>query len=258
MDGSDGGRAAAHASRRRGWWLLAAGALVVLLALPVVVLLGRPDAVPMDAAAGVVLYGLVAIDATMVVALVFVLARQVVKLLVEQRRGRPFARLHAKLVALLLSMTLVPAMLVLAVGSELIRTSLDRWFTAPIAQVLSEATQVAADAYQDRERAAAVRASRLAARLGRDDGDAATALARAVGVDGDPGDQALAAYFVPDGRGGLARASVEVGAAATRTNGRQGRGEDGRTVAGGDEAAALAASAWAAGTTRTEIGRAHV
>ena len=45
----------------------------------------------------------------MLVALVFVLARNIIKLVVERRRALPFARFRAKLVALLLGMTLVPA-----------------------------------------------------------------------------------------------------------------------------------------------------
>ena len=49
----------------------------------------------------VVLYALSAADLTMLLALVFVLARNVVKLVVERRRGLPFARFRAKLVAAL-------------------------------------------------------------------------------------------------------------------------------------------------------------
>ena len=45
----------------------------------------------------------------MLAALVFVLARNIIKLVVERRRALPFARFRAKLVALLLGMTLVPA-----------------------------------------------------------------------------------------------------------------------------------------------------
>src|SRR3954469_18325780 len=60
-----------------------------------------------------VLYGLSAADLTMLAALVFVLARYIVKLIVERRRALPFARFRSKLVALLLGMTLVPAVLVL-------------------------------------------------------------------------------------------------------------------------------------------------
>src|SRR5215467_15201137 len=78
-----------------------------------------------------VLYGLTAADLTMLAALVFVLARNIVKLIVERRGGLPFARFRAKLVALLLGLTLAPTGLVLIVGSELIRGNIDRWFNAP-------------------------------------------------------------------------------------------------------------------------------
>ena len=66
-----------------------------------------------------VLYALSLADLTMILALVFVLARNVVKLFVERRRSLPFARFRAKLVAVLLGMTLIPSVLVLIVGSEL-------------------------------------------------------------------------------------------------------------------------------------------
>jgi hypothetical protein len=55
-----------------------------------------------------VLYALSAADLTMLVALFFVLARNIVKLVVERRKALPFARFRAKLVVLLLAMTFVP------------------------------------------------------------------------------------------------------------------------------------------------------
>src|SRR5580765_4864081 len=64
----------------------------------------------------VVLYALSAADLTMLVALVFVLARNIVKLVVERRRGLPFSRFRAKLVLAFLGLTIVPSLLVLAVG----------------------------------------------------------------------------------------------------------------------------------------------
>ena len=57
----------------------------------------------------------------MLLALVFVLARNVIKLVVERRRGLPFSRFRLKLVAALLGLTIVPSVLVLLAGSELIR-----------------------------------------------------------------------------------------------------------------------------------------
>ncbi len=109
-----------------------------------------------------VLYALSAADLTMLAALVFVLARNIVKLVVERRKALPFARFRSKLVALLLGMTLVPAVLVLIVGSELIRTNIDRWFNAPMADILASANQIAGDYYQDQQMLATDHATRLA------------------------------------------------------------------------------------------------
>src|SRR5690348_11697525 len=101
----------------------------------------------------------------MLVALVFVLARNIVKLVVERRRALPFARFRAKLVAALLAMTIIPAVLVLLVGGELIRNSVDRWFNAPMDEVLSSANRIAGDYYQERQRQVAAQGQRLARSL---------------------------------------------------------------------------------------------
>src|SRR3989442_5759094 len=101
----------------------------------------------------------------MLVALVFVLARNIVKLVVEGRRARPFARFRAKLVALLLGMTLLRAVLVLAVGSELIRTSVERWFNAPMDEILTSANQIAGDYYHERQMLVSDHAKRIARAL---------------------------------------------------------------------------------------------
>ena len=101
----------------------------------------------------------------MLAALVFVLARNIIKLIVERRRALPFARFRAKLVALLLGMTLVPALLVLVVGSELIRESVNQWFNAPMDEILSSANKIAGDYYQERQALVSDHASRLARAL---------------------------------------------------------------------------------------------
>ena len=118
-----------------------------------------------DYLGGVVLYALSAACLTMLVVLGFILARNIIKLWVERRRAVPFARFRAKLVAALLAMTLIPAVLVLLVGSELIRNSAERWFSAPIDDVLTSANEVARDYYRGRERVVSNHAQRLAESL---------------------------------------------------------------------------------------------
>ncbi|MBI4266442.1 MAG: HAMP domain-containing protein [Acidobacteria bacterium] len=147
--------------------LILAG-IVVLVALlaGLLALAGRSATLAPDFLTEVVLYALSATNLTILVALVFVLARNVIKLVVERRRGLPFAHFRAKLVAVLLGMTLIPAVLVLLVGSELIRTSVQSWFNAPMEEILSSANAIAGDYYQERQRFVSAQAQRLARALG--------------------------------------------------------------------------------------------
>jgi two-component system nitrogen regulation sensor histidine kinase NtrY len=112
-----------------------------------------------------ILYALIAVDLTMLAALAFVLARNLVKLVVERRRALPFARFRSKLVAVLMAMTVVPAVLVLIVGSELISQNLERWFNAPMDDILSSANQIAGDYYRERQMLVADHANRIATSL---------------------------------------------------------------------------------------------
>jgi two-component system nitrogen regulation sensor histidine kinase NtrY len=109
-----------------------------------------------------VLYALIAVDLTMLAAMAFVLARNLVKVIVERRRALPFARFRAKLVAVLMAMTVVPAVLVLLVGSELISANIERWFNAPMDEILASANQVASDYYRERQALVADHATRVA------------------------------------------------------------------------------------------------
>jgi len=175
------------------------GALAGLLALA-----NRSASLAPDVLAEFVLYALSATDLTILVALVFVLARNIVKLVVERRHALPFARFRAKLVAALLGMTIIPAVLVLIVGSELIRNSVDRWFNAPMEQVLASAQGIAADYYQEQQRVVSSFSQRLARRLGPLDvagADPATVQA-AVDSDAPPEHVELVEVFAVSDAGG--------------------------------------------------------
>ncbi|MBM3560330.1 MAG: HAMP domain-containing protein, partial [Alphaproteobacteria bacterium] len=141
----------AHAPRpfRDNTRLIVFGIIALLGVLGGLLLLaGQSSSLAPDFLTEFVLYALLVTD---MAALTFVLARNIVKLVVEHRRALPFARFRVKLVAVLLGMTLIPAVLVLIVGSELIRTSVGRWFDAPMEEALASATAVAGDLYQERQ-----------------------------------------------------------------------------------------------------------
>ncbi len=143
--------------------------ILVAVLLAIVTAAQRTARFSPDFLTEVVLYALSATNLMMLLALVFVLARNVIKLLVERRGAMPFARFRAKLVFALMGMALIPAVLVLIVGSQVVLTAVDRWFNAPMDEVLSSANGIAADYYQERQRLAGDGARRLARALARAD-----------------------------------------------------------------------------------------
>jgi len=147
--------------------LILLGILVLLAALVTMVTLADRWSAEVSPSflTEVVLYALSAADLTMLVALGFVLARNIVKLAVERRRGLPFSRFRAKLVGALLGLTIIPALLVLLVGSELIRSSTQKWVSQPVDAVLGSATQIAREYYREREEIVARHAAALARTL---------------------------------------------------------------------------------------------
>src|SRR5262245_33169049 len=170
---SSGGTPPRQSGRqRRPLWdsprLILLGIAVLVAALGATLTVASRSSASPDFLTEFVPYALSAADLTMLAALAFVLARHIVKLVVERRRGRPFASLRGKLVALLLGMTVVPAVFVLAVGSEIIRTNMDRWFNAPMDEILTSANQLATDYYRERQALVAQQAERVARGVGRE------------------------------------------------------------------------------------------
>ena len=148
--------------------IIAGLCLLVATLVGLVLFAGRSTELYPDFLSEVVLNALVFVDFTMVCVFVFYLARNIIKLVVERRRALPFARFRAKLVAALLAMTIVPSVLVLIIGSELIRRTAERWFSAPIEDVLKSANQIAGDYYQERERLVLGHSERIARAISGD------------------------------------------------------------------------------------------
>jgi two-component system nitrogen regulation sensor histidine kinase NtrY len=146
--------------------LLLFGVAILIAALAALLALAsRSSAFAPDFLTEFVLYALSVTNLTMLVALVFVLGRNVAKLVLDRRRALPFARFRARLVTVLLGMTLIPALLVLVVGSELIRNNIDQWFNAPMDNMLSSATDIASDYYEERQHLVTSQAQRFARAL---------------------------------------------------------------------------------------------
>jgi len=110
----------------------------------------------------VLLYPLLAVSMALLLTLGLVLTRNLLKLWEGHRQAAPFAKYQAKLVGALLAMSIIPAVLVLISGSEIISNSAARWFSEPVDEVLTGAKKIANRYYNDQLESVTRRAQQLA------------------------------------------------------------------------------------------------
>jgi hypothetical protein len=69
--------------------------------------------------------------------LLLVLGRNLVRVIMERRRGVLGARFRMRLVVVFVLMAAAPALLLMVVGSDLIQQTVDRWFNVDVERILS-------------------------------------------------------------------------------------------------------------------------
>jgi two-component system nitrogen regulation sensor histidine kinase NtrY len=116
------------------------GALLLLLGVQA--LLRRSREFSPGFLASVMLYGMTVLNLTLLLVLLFVLGRNVVRILMERRRGTFGARFRMRLLFVFLLMAVAPSVLVLFVGSDLIQQSVDRWFNVDVERILSSSQAI--------------------------------------------------------------------------------------------------------------------
>ncbi len=139
--------------------LAVTGGLLVVFLIAELLLRKSRDFQP-DFLASALLYGFTVLNLVLLLVLLFVLGRNLVRMLMEWRRGVFGARLRVQLLLIFLLMAAAPSVLLLLVGSDLIRQTVDRWFNVDVEQLLasSQALGAALDA-------SAAETSRVHARL---------------------------------------------------------------------------------------------
>lgn len=118
--------------------LLAGGALVCAI-LTLFVLVGLTPIAPTTevVVASAILNGI------FVVGLMFLIGREVARLVKARRRGRAAARLHIRIVVLFSMVAITPAVLVAIFASITLSAGLDRWFSIRTQSIVRSSTDVA-------------------------------------------------------------------------------------------------------------------
>ncbi len=123
-----------------------AAVLVVLISFFYLVQRGRdlPDTLLNNQ---LLLFVLWYVNVVLILTILFVLLRNLFKLLVERRHRILGSKFKIKLVATYIGLALIPVLLLFAYATELLQGTVDRWINAPVAKVLDESSTVVEGLY---------------------------------------------------------------------------------------------------------------
>jgi two-component system nitrogen regulation sensor histidine kinase NtrY len=137
--GNDGGSGGDRRASFALPGLVLAGGALIAATISLFILLGLT---PIKPEANVVIAS-AAINAIFIVGLMFLIGREITRLLRARNRGRAAARLHVRIVALFSIVAITPAVLVAIFASITLDVGLDRWFSIRTQSIVSSSLNVA-------------------------------------------------------------------------------------------------------------------
>ncbi len=135
--------------RKDSRWIIGGLGLLLLTLSAIFYFIQRSRDLPTDEVTDrVLLFVLWYINVVLIVTILFVLLRNLFKLVVERHQGVFLSKLRTKLVATYIGLALVPVLLLFVYGSQLLQGWIDRWFNEPaIKQVMEQGYDVAQALY---------------------------------------------------------------------------------------------------------------
>lgn len=113
----------------------------------------------------VVLFALWYTNIVLILTILFVLLRNLLKLLVERRHRLLGSKFKIKLVATYVGLALIPVLLLFAYATEFLQGTVDRWINAPVAEVLARSYTVVEGFYGRLEEGTLADAERVLAEV---------------------------------------------------------------------------------------------
>jgi len=134
--------------RRREGWIIAG--IIVAVVLLAVFQFRLPQSMGSGSlGTDAMLIGLINVNLILLVLLVFLVGRNIAKLIFERRRRILGSHLRTRLVGAFVAIALLPATLLFLVGLVFVGNSIERWFNGQVESALEGALEVAHDYYQD-------------------------------------------------------------------------------------------------------------
>ena len=116
----------------------------------------------------IVFFFIININIILLVLLVFLVVRNLVKLVFERRRRLLGSRLQSRLVLAFVALSIVPSLLLFAIAGGLLTHSFDRWFDAKVESALQGSLEIGQTYYQNSANNAMFFARRLSEKITAD------------------------------------------------------------------------------------------
>ncbi len=137
-------------ARRRRNELIIIGIISILILIFTTVEMKFPQiGGKIPVANNIIIFSLININIILILLLIFLVIRNLVKLIFERKRKVLGAKLRTKLVTAFVSLSLVPTILLFVVASAFITNSVEHWFSAQVEQSLQGSLEVAQTYYRD-------------------------------------------------------------------------------------------------------------
>ncbi len=108
----------------------------------------RGEMIPLPLSSNALVFGLININIILIILLIFLIVRNLVKLIYERRRGVAGSKLRTRLVAAFVGLSLIPTVLLFLVSINVLSYSIDNWFSIRIGDALNRTLEVAQLYYQ--------------------------------------------------------------------------------------------------------------
>lgn len=138
----------AEQRRRRREYIIAGIVVALILLVSYVILKGLHFGNDLPISNSIMIFILININLLLIILLIFLVMRNLVKVIYERKRKVEGSRLRTKLVAAFISLSLLPTIVLFVFSLHFITSSIEFWFRIPIDQSLTNALAVGRNIYK--------------------------------------------------------------------------------------------------------------
>ncbi len=138
--------------RREGWLIVFLAVLFILLTVAEFQLTKVSSTLPF--VTSIFFFGLLNVNIIILIALVWLVFRNIGKLFIERRRKILGARLKTKLVIAFFSFSIIPTLVLFVISAMYINSSFDKWFSLKIQNTLQASLEITGTYYRNAEHTA--------------------------------------------------------------------------------------------------------